>query len=1108
MARQSFEMTDPPYRPIREDEWLRRKMANLRSSVNIRRGLNREERLNEKILELTRFVYPDREPLDGWWKREALYRDVETFEYVEPRWQRIRIGEVWGSADRICFFRRRVRVPKRFAGRPVVLRMDVGGESTVFINGVAGDSLDPHRHEILLTERARGGETFDVRLETHVWSFPDDVRTHTEGDSHRLEAAELRTVDREVERCLYDFRVAYDAALAQADRPEIFDFILSRVETAMDMVERYAQDAEVLKRGLRRGSAFLRRELYKSDAYRVPGRLCLVAHSHLDIAFHWWIHHGARKTRRTMAAQLALMDRYPEFRFCQSQPKTFNDLKVHYPEVYARVREAVRRGQLEVIGGMWIEPDGNLPSGESFVRQVLFGQRFWMREFGVMTRTCWVPDIFGCTWILPQILKRAGMDFFVTHKQSTWNDTNSWPYSLFMWRGPDGSEVLGCIPPTHFIGQCRPEQLRANWEGHRQRHIFPQSMCNYGWGNGGGGPTPDMIEYAKRLRRFPGLPSTEITSAEEYLRRAWRHRRALPVWEDELYLEMHRGTYTTKGALKRCNRKAEFLLREAEIFSSLARLRGGGADTPQADLNDVWADLLVNQFHDILPGSHVHAVAEKALPLSENVCRRAEAARDAAVERLAGRVDTCVLPPASPRGADIAIVVFNSLNWRRSDVVRVTAPTRARRLALVDGDGRPVPFQEVRRTAGAVDLVFFAEDVPPVGYRAYRLIAGRAREAPRPAARCTRRALENAFFRIGLDRQAYFTSLVDKRAGRELLVPGRPGNLLQLFEDQPGVYDAWDISLTYRDLEWPVKGLRSFRVVESGPVRTVVRTRRRVRMSTVTQDIVLYEHLPRIDFVTHVDWRERQKLLKVAFPLDIHAREAAYDLDYGTIRRPTHRNTSWDRAKFEVCAHKWADLSEGDYGVSLLNDCKYGYDIERLGPGEADGNLMRLTLLKGSVYPDEWADWGEHTFTYALYPHAGSWAEGGTVRQAYQLNVPLRAVCTRTHAGDLPPAVSWLSLDAENVFLGALKRAEGGDDLILRLVELHNARRKVQVRLGLEVSRVSECDLLERDERTLRAGRRSFRFEMRPAQIRTFRLKPHPGAPRPMAPPAREEGAC
>ena len=1095
MARSVADSQDPPYEPIPQEEWLRRKMAMMGGNqVNARRAFTRPELLNERIEHFRSFLHPRVVTVDEWEKREALYPEVETFTWVDDDWRPIRIGEIWGRADHICFFRRTIALPDEFAGQRVVLRMNVGGESTVFVNGSARDSLDPHRHEIVLADPAEPGQRLDVLLETHVWSFPDDVRTGTEADAHRFLQAEIATVDRDVEAAYYDFRVAYDAAMAQGD-PERTDYLLRRIEAAMEQVDRFTRDRDAFKKSLRRGVAHLQREVYRHDAWRVPGHLCLVAHSHLDIAFHWWIHHGVRKTRRTMVAQLALMDRFPEFRFCQSQPKTFNDLKVHYPEVYERVKAAVKRGQLEPIGAMWIEPDGNLPSGESFVRQVLFGKRFWQKEFGVETRTCWLPDVFGCTWILPQILRRSGVEFFVTHKHSTWNDTNPWPYNLFIWRGPDGSEVMGCIPPTHFIGQARPDQLKANWEQHKQKHIFAQSMYNYGWGNGGGGPTADMVEYARRLRRFPGLPSTEITRAEEYLRRAWKHRRELPVWENELYLEMHRGTYTTKGALKRLNRQAEFALREAEAFSCLARISEAAGPkaseappqttddpAPEPVLAEVWNDVLVNQFHDILPGSHVHEVAERALPVAERAVARAREVRDRCLDRIASCVRT--------EGEGRPLIVFNSLGWPRSDIVRASVPGAPEGVSIVDSDGAPVPCQEVARTADSATLLFYAESVPAMGYRVFRAVPHAAPAAAKPL-KATLRRLENAFFRLAINRQGCLASLLDKRAGRQLLVKGMEGNRFQLFDDQPGIYDAWDIAPSYRQTEWAVRGLQSIRVVESGPVRCVLRTQRTVRNSAITQDVVLYAHLPRVDFVTRVDWRERQKLLKVGFPVDVHAAEVTCDLDYGIIRRPTHRNTSWDQAKYEFCAHKWVDVSEPGYGVSLLNDGKYGYDVERLGPDRPDGNLLRLTCLKSSVYPDEWSDLGEHEFTYALYPHLGDWRDAGTVQQAYALNVPLIALPVEARPGLLGAAGTWLDVECsprDSVAVGALKKAEDSDDLILRLVELHQRRARVKVRFGFEASGVVECDLLERDERRMPAGRTGFTFEIRPGQIRTFRL--------------------
>jgi len=1054
-------------------------MEKLRGKkVAVRRAFNRAEWLNVKLEMIEQRIITHVVPLREWEKREAIYADIEKYDWVERDWRRIRLGETWGAEDRICFFRRRVVLPREFAGRYAALRMVFGGESLVYINGREANGLNPMRDFVPLTPRARAGQAFDVEVIAHVWSFPDDVRNEVDADQHILQQADLIAVDKVVESAWYDLKVAYDAAMAfELVNPEIYNFIIERLSAALMLADRYESDPGRYRRALCRAAAEVRRTIYASEVFRPEGKIWMVGHSHLDIAFHWATRHGARKAARTAVVQLALMDEFPEFRFCQTQPWTYACIKRFWPRVFARLKEKVRAGQWEPIGAMWVEPDCNLPSGESLVRQMLLGQRFWEREFGIRSRTVFMPDVFGCSWILPQIMRRAGVNYFLTHKQSTWNDTNTFPHSLFWWKGIDGSRVLAVIPSSHFISQVLPQQLLENWTKWRQRREFPESLYCFGYGDGGGGPTRQMLEYARRVKHLPGLPRMEHTRVEDYLDRAVKKARNLPVWEDELYLEMHRGTYTTKGHFKRWNRLAECAFREAELWSALRFACGGAADSayPQERLNRGWDALLTNQFHDIIPGSHTEQVAEEGYITFPRNLRLAEEIRDAALQALAAGVDA----------GGLLVVVFNSLPWERTDVVetivRVTGDFH-----LVDGSGRPVVFQVVGREGEATRIVFVAEDVPSVGYCTFRIVPGAPpRKARRAELRVARDLLENAFFRLRLERGGCLESIRDKRAGREVLPRGALANRFQLFEDKPGIYDAWDIVRFYKEEEFALPPAESVEIIETGPVRAALRITRRIRDSRLVQDLILYAQLPRIEFRTRVNWKERQKLLKVAFPVDVHTRTATYDLDFGCIERPTHANTSWDEAKYEVCAHKWADLSEGNYGVSLLNDCKYGHDIR-------DG-VMRLTLLKGSVYPDEFADIGEHEFTYWLYPHAGDWRVAGTVRLGHEVNAPLRAVTLKgtgaQRAAPVPPQMSFLRINCPNVMLTALKKAEDSDDLVLRFVELHNQRCQVAVELAQTVLGVRECNLLEDDGRRVPHGARSFAFALGPFEIRTFKVK-------------------
>jgi len=1001
-----------------------------------RRAFDRAGWIELKLEMIEERIVTDCVPLREWAKREAMYDNIEKYRYLDKGWRRISLGEMWGAEDHICFFRRKVVIPEAFDGKYVAMRMNFGGESMVYINGVAANGINVMREIVPLTERARAGESFDVRLISHVWSFPDDVRNEVDADEHIVQRADLIAVDKLLESAWYDLKVACDAAMALREaNPQAHDFILQHLNDALMFADPPEKDHAAFRRSVLRAAAHARDTIYAGDVARPQGRMWMVGHSHLDIAFHWATKHGARKAARTTAVQIALMDEFPEFLFCQTQPQTYREMN------------------------------------ESLVRQVLLGERFWKREFGAVSRTVFMPDVFGVSWILPQIMRRAGVEYFLTHKQSTWNDTNTFPHSLFWWQGIDGSRVLAVIPSSHFISQAKPEQLLENWTKWRQRREFPESLYCYGYGDGGGGATREMIEYGRRMKHMPGFPDMDFCRTEDYMDRALAGARELPVWQDELYLEAHRGTPTSKGHFKRWNRLTERAFREAELWRAVRMLPGGAY--PQDRLNDGWDKVLTNQFHDIIPGSHTEQVAEEAYETFPRNLRIGEDVRADALRGLVARVNTAVR-----KGTPI--VVFNSLPWRRTDVVQVTVSRKAGAFRIVDPCGEPVPYQVIGGSARKTEIVFLAENMPSVGYRTYRAERGEPGGGA-SVLRATKRGMESPAFRLRFDRSGRLTGVRDKRAGREVLAEGAPGNRFQIFEDRPGIYDAWDIIRFYKEEEFPLKGPVSIKVVECGPVRCVVRITRPILESTLTQDVILYAGLPRVEFRTHVDWKERRKLLKVGFPVAIHAQNATCDLDFGCIQRPTHATTSWDEAKFEVCAHKWIDLSEGGYGVSILNDCKYGHDVR--------GNLMRLTLLKGSVYPDEFADLGEHDFTYCLYPHEGDWRAGGTVRAGHELNAPLIPVVAKAAGGALPAEASFVQIDRPGVMLTALKKAEDSDDLVLRFVELHGARGPVTVRFAFALESVAECNLLEEQDEPVEHAGRTFAFQVEPYQIRTFKVR-------------------
>ena len=1025
------------------------------------------ERAQMRFDAIEQHVYTHRVALDEWQFRPCVYDAWGDYRYTDGDWRTIRVGEQWGGKRASAFFRRRVEIPQALAGRKVVLRIYVGGDSLLFVNGRPYHGLDPFRHEVPLCDAARAGECLDLLIESYVSYHAGDTKVHD------FAIAELAGVDEAVRAAYWDlWAVAKMLEIADLDAP-LRQFIESNLWEAMKLVPLQEADAARFRQAALDAQRRVRETVYASDRFGVEGLMHLVGHSHLDVVFMWPYKEFLRKIGRTHATMLRLMEQYDEFKFCQSQAKIYADMKRCYPDLFEQVKRRVAEGRWEPIGAFWVEPDCNLVSGESFVRQILHGQRFFRDEFGMTSRTCWQPDVFGLSWALPQILARSGVEYFLTNKMVPWNDTNPWRLNTFWWEGMDGSRVLGIVPPGHFIGTVDPDVIDQQWRNFADRDTIGQTLHVYGWGDGGGGPDPEMIESGRRYAAMPGLVPMKFSSAEEAFDRiAERARQAeIPVLRDEIYLEAHRGSLTNKGRLKKLNRRSELLYREAELLAALAW--ADGADYPAGALDEGWKELLTAQFHDSLPGTHVGEVYGDLLADYEKITGIGQLVRCDALACLAG--------PAAPAAQADAVVVFNSQMYRRDDHLLLPADWASGR-AVADAAGRVLPQQDVVGLDGSAGRCVRVPPVPSVGFRVLRLVEAKHRPKDTPAVCATDRTLENEHLLAEFDGSGRVVSLLDKRSGRAVLAAGQAANEFQLYEDTPGKYDAWDIVATYKDHPIDISAGGELAVDESGPVRASLRLVRRVGGSRIVQRICLYAGGDELVFETRVEWVERQRLLKVAFPVDVNADHFTCDIAYGSMPRPTRPRNPYERARFEVCAHQWMDLSEAGCGVSILNDCKYGCD--------AVGNVLRLTLLKGSIHPDPDADRETHEFTYTIYPHAGGWREGGTIARAMNLNAPLLAQPAAAAAVKVADGLSLVSCDAPNLTLEAVKRSEDGEHLVLRLAERHNARTKALLRLARPAARAWACDLMEKPEAELPAGPDGVGLAARPREIVTVRAAP------------------
>lgn len=998
----------------------------------------------------------------------------------DSAWPVIQSHQRWTSQpDQIAWFRAEVEVEPALAGKSLALRFgrsiargghDQLAESLLYLNGRPYHGLDRNHRLVFLPPDLCQEGRFSMAVQ--AWSGREQY------DQLYWQDPELVWVDLQTEALVYDF-AAVSGTLKELDpsAPARVE-LLKLAEAAMGAIRWLHPGSEEFYRSV--GEA---RTLMAGGLERLRGSdgakptVTHTGHTHLDVAWLWTLENIRLKTARSWSSALRLMEQYPDFGWLQSQPQLYKYIKESQPEIWAQVKQRVAEGRWEAEGGMWVEADCNLSSGESLVRQFLYGQRFFREEFGVRNTVLWLPDVFGYAWALPQIIKKSGLKYFMTTKIA-WSQFNRFPNDTCKWRGIDGTEVL-----THFIttpipgnpawcapwmytynGEILPETVKGNWENYQQKNVNTETLSAYGWGDGGGGPTREMMEYAHRLADMPGIPHVRLGRVDDYFRRleerVWNDP-LLPTWNGELYLEYHRGTYTSQARQKRWNRQAEFLLQNLELFSATAALLTGAAYPRQA-LDESWETVLRNQFHDIIPGSSIREVYADSAAEYIRVFETAGAALQGALGQLAGAVD---LPEES-------VIVFNPTGFTRSDLVDVELPDG---LLPVDEQGQPLPVQGSR---------FYAPDVPACGYRAFPLRP--VPPAAGPGLTVTPYLLETPHLRIELNGAGQISRLYDKQNQREVLAPGRAANLLQAFEDKPIHFDAWDIDAYYAQKGTEVRDLIEAAVEEAGPERGVLRLVWRFAESTITQRMTVYARTPRIDFETEVDWQQSQVLLKAAFPVDVHATRATYEIQFGNVERPTHWNTSWDWARFETVGHKWVDLSEGGYGVSLLNDCKYGHDIH--------DNILRISLIKSPVWPDATADRGLHRFLYSLYPHAEDWYRAGTAEQAYRLNNPLTALRRPAQQGALPAAFSLLSCDAPHVMIETVKEAEAGQGLVVRLYEYGNRRGPVTLSFGGAVARAVETNLIEEGEEPVAVAGHQIRFSIKPFEIRTFRVELLPGS--------------
>ena len=1010
------------------------------------------------------YLYPDSETLGGFKFRDGQYKfsQIDEGEWTDFDSE----NDYWGYKEDYAWFRHSFTVPERFAGRPVVYQLAPSASGPwnrsnpqfiMYFNGELRQGGDSNHSEIRLLDCAKGGEEFDCCLNAYsdAWEFKGKLRM----------GARLKVVDDLVNRLIFDLKTPLKvASLYDADDLPRID-IVNALNDAVNLIDFNTADYDTFAASAEAAIDLLDREIYSKDA--MDATACCIGHTHIDVAWLWRLRQTREKAGRSFATVLKLMEEYPEYKFMSSQAQLYAFVKEDYPEVYEGIKKMIAAGRWEVEGSMWVESDTNVTSGESLVRQFLVGKRFFKEEFGVDNRILWLPDVFGYSGALPQIMAKCGIDYFMTTKLA-WNQFNKMPYDTFKWRGIDGTEILTHLVTTLGVGQSEndffttyngilhPDALIGGWHRYQQKDINNDILISYGYGDGGGGPTRAMLETSTRMEKgIEGLPKVRQAFARTYfdeLAERVKDNRRLPTWEGELYFEYHRGTYTSMARNKRSNRKIELHMMDLELLSLLAQAK---VAYPEAEIDKLWHGILINQFHDILPGSSIHEVYE--------VTKKEYAEMEAEITALREeRLDA--LTPAGE-----GVTVYNTTGFVRSDVVEL-GDCKAE--ALQDEAGNIYPVQKT-----ADGAVAFLNNLPAKGSKTFAVVPAQVSAAPFEIA-ADGHKIDTPFYTVTFDEHGQMTGIFDKENRREVLKPGQAGNLFRVYEDKPIYYDNWDIDIFYTEKFWDVTDLQDFTWTENGPVRATLHIERNYSNSTLVQDIHFYAKQRRIEFVTTVDWHEHQSLLKVHFPVNVHTDEATFEIQYGNLTRKTHANTSWDRARFESCGQKWMDLSEGHYGVSMLNDCKYGHSVK--------DSVIGLTLIKSGIEPNPTTDQEVHHFTYAIYPHAEKWQAAGTVPQAFFLNQPALAV----QGGKPGESFSLAGLDAPNVVLETIKRAEDGDGAIVRMYECENSLTNVTLDWNLPFHAAESCNCLEQpDGEPVEVKDGKITFTVKPYEIKTIRIR-------------------
>ncbi len=953
----------------------------------VRRSMRPEEWTDLRFGWLKRHIYSSKWEIENLEIRDARQVSEMEFQYYSEDYRPLKKGDMYFTPDGTAFIRADVTLPEVLKGKELWFSLKTAAEICVNVNGKYVGGVDPNRERMLLSPYINENEVLHFDMMGYNRSKPDDERNpeslSVRGCRQIFEGAYITTVNHAVQDLVWDFELLLDIAKSELFNEDYRAFLNRELNNAMNLID---FDADELT-GVSEAKKYVDDVIYANDTYKGSGDVALIAHSHLDVAYYWRRIHAVQKNLRTVLIQLRLMDKYPDFKYTHTQPYVYETLEKYYPEVFEELKEKVANGQFEPVGAMYVEPDCNVPSAESLIRQCLYGQKAYERMFGRKVNNAWLPDVFGNSWILPQILKKSGVDYFVSNKMSTWNDTNRFPHNNFKWKGIDGSEVYACVPPTHFITWNMPSQIQENWEAYQDKDQGGQTMNMFGYGDGGSGCTEEMIEMMHRFEKLSVMPKCEHVGGAEFLEKNLKDNSNLATWDGELYLEMHRGTFTTKSDLKRINRRLEYKFRTAEMVSLMRN------EDNTAKITELYKKLLINQFHDILPGSHINPVFTDAMADYREI--------EAELDKIIGT----------------GTKYFNTLNFKRECLTFVP-----------DRKGTSVRYGKKGNWLIPAIPSLSSASLRKTVYKGEWFKAGDKIETP--------------YYTVKFNPDGSIASLYDKELCREW-VKG-DFNKLKLYTDNPGNYDAWDILPNYKDKQVEIEVAEPLHFIGADGECAEFACTLKTEKSTWQRIIRLFRRSRGIEVENNVDWNEKHVLAKAEFSPDVLTRKVLCDTSAGYTERETHRNTTWQQARFECCHHKWCDMSEFGGGVALINDGKYGVGLEE--------GTMSLSLLRATIRPDVVSDMGRHSFCYMILPHGGDPISARVNEIATEYNVPLVKCDAR-----------WTLPHFEGLFLQAAKKSEDGSRTVIRLSEQKGKRGKIQLDRKVKILNMLEEEEYETD---------------------------------------------